>query len=114
MMAGRTPRAARTLIRQVRERLNRKPDSKAGMETAVAVDEPDGLGVHRTFKFDKTASKGLADVLIALDDHRIEMVDEKAGQVVVTFSPGSNADDATDFALDEAAEVVSSLDETAT
>jgi len=112
-MAGRTPRAARTLIRQVRERLNRKPDSKAGMETAVAVDDPDGLGVHRVFSFDKVASKGLADRLEALSDPRIISVGEVGGHVLVTFSPGSNADDATDFRFD-AVDLAAELDEDGT
>lgn len=107
-MAGRTPRAARTLIRQVRERLNRKPDSKAGAETATAVDEPDGLGVHRTFEFDKVASKGLADLLERLDDPRISEVTEEKGVVRVTFTERSAADDSTDFALDDASEVAES------
>jgi hypothetical protein len=108
MMAGRTPRAARTLIRQVREGLNRKPDSKAGAETARAVDEPDGFGVHRTFEFDKVASKGLKDTLEALGDPRIVEVTEEKGHVLVTFSPRTIADDSTDFALDDAAEVTAS------
>lgn len=96
-MAGRTPRAARTLIRQVRESLNRKPDSKAGQETAVAVDEPDGLGVHRTFMFDKVASKALPEGLI--NDPRIIAVTTDKGQVRVTFTGLRKADDASDFDL---------------
>jgi hypothetical protein len=98
------------LIRQVREGLNRKPDSKAGSETAVAVDDPDGFGVHRTFKFDKTASKGLKDRLVALNDPRIAEVHDVGGHVSVTFSPDSIADDSTDFALADADEVAASAD----
>lgn len=109
-MAGRTPRAARTLIRQVREGLNRSPDSKAGAGTASAVDDPDGLGVHRAFKFDKVASKGLFNRLEALHDPRIAEVVESKEQVTVTFVAGTAADDSTDFAFD-AAEEVASTDE---
>lgn len=98
-MAGRTPRAARTLIRQVRESLNRKEDSKAGLETAVPVDEPDGFDVHRTFEFDKTASKGLAEILESRGDPRIIEVTEDKGQVTVVFSGRTIADDGTDFDL---------------
>lgn len=100
----RTARAARTLIRQVRESLNRKPDSKAGAETAVPTDEADGFGVHREYTFDKTASKGLADRLDALNDPRIASVEEKGGQVVVTFVPSTQADDGADFNLSSAEE----------
>jgi hypothetical protein len=101
---GRTPRAARTLIRQVREGLNRKADSKAGSETAVATDEPDGLGAHREFTFDKTASKGLAEKLEAANDPRIAEVREEKGQVVVTFVPSTHADDGAEFDLGRTAE----------
>lgn len=99
---ARAPYAATTLIRQIREGLNRKPDSKAGLETAVPTDDPDGFGVHRSFQFDKTASKGLAERLEALSDPRIVEVVESKGQVTVTFAPGINADDKTEFALGEA------------
>ena len=96
---ARTPRAARTLTRQVRERLNRKPDSKAGAETSVPIDEPDGLGVHRQFLFDKVASKGLADLLTTASDTRIVGVEETKDGVVVTFAPTTIADDDRDFDL---------------
>lgn len=96
----RTARAARTLIRQVRESLNRKSDSAAGAGTAKPTDEPDGLGVHREYTFDKTASKGLADRLNAANDPRISSVEEKGGQVVVTFVASTQADDPADFNLD--------------
>lgn len=96
----RTTLASRTLIRQVREALNRKSDSKAGAETAVPTGEPDGLGVYREYTFDKVASKGLADRLNAANDPRIASVEEKGGQVVVTFTPSTEADDRADFNLD--------------
>lgn len=108
---SRTPRAAKTLINQVRERLNRKPDSKAGLETAVASDEGDGLGVHRAFTFDKTASKGLADLLNTLNDPRIESVSESGGQATVIFSPRTIADDPKTFDLDGAGEALASASE---
>jgi hypothetical protein len=95
----RTTRASRTLIRQVQKSLNRKAETEAGQRTAVPTDEPDGLGVYREYTFDKTASKGLAERLNAAQDPRIASVEEKGGQVVVTFVPSTEADDPAEFDL---------------
>ena len=99
---SRTPLAAKVLTQQVREHLNRKPDSKAGRETAVPDGDPDGLGVVRSLKFDKVASKYLSKVLPHLDDFRITGFDEKAGQVTVHFHTGNLADTRFEFNLADA------------
>lgn len=99
---ARTPYAARTLARQLNERAGRKPDSAVSAGVMEATDDPDGFGVNRTFKFDKTVSKGLADLLNALGDRRISEVSEDKGQVSVTFNSSAVADDRSDFDLDAA------------
>lgn len=100
---SRSPHAAKTLIGQVRGALGRNPDSKAGLETAKAVDEPDGLGVHRAFEFDPVASRLLLKLLPSLDDDRIASYDTsgsgKNEKVTVTFVTGNKADLRTPFPL---------------
>lgn len=93
----RIPHAAKTLIRQAVER---KPQTKATRE-----GEPDGLGVHRTISFNKATSKWLEPLLAELDDPRITGYEVEGGILSVTFSTGIDADDASEFPLDAAAEV---------
>lgn len=104
---ARHPYAARTLAQQVRDHLGRTPDSKAGRDTMVASDDPDGLGVHRTFKFDKVASRRLKDVLTlaTLDDPRIDDVYMRNDHLYVRFSGRTIADSRDPFPLDEAVTV---------
>lgn len=94
----RNPYAAASLLAEVQEQ-----HSKA---TAEPVGDPDGLGVHRTFKFDKTSSKTLVKVLPEIKDTRIASFEEKEGHVLVTFSSGTVADRRGRFALAEARTVV--------
>lgn len=99
---SRTPHAAKELTAQVRDHLGRKPDSKAGRETSAPHGDPDGLGVVRSLKFDKVASKFLSKVLPHLDDPRITGYEEKSGVVTVHFSPRALADDREPFNLVDA------------
>lgn len=101
----RIPHAAKTLAEQVRKHYGRNADSKAGLETATPVGDPDGLGVYRSIQFDKTSSKWLGPVLAELDDPRIEEVTEEKGQVTVRFSHRTLADERHPFPLDDAATV---------
>lgn len=99
---ARLPHAAKTLTKQVREHMRRSEDSKAGMETARPEGDPDGLGVYRALRFDKTSSKWLAKVLEQIDDERIESVETDKGQVVVKFTHRTAADRRDPFPLDDA------------
>lgn len=101
----RLPYAAKTLTEQVRRQLRRSPDSKAGLGTSEPVGDPDGFGVHRSVRFDKTASKWLEKVLPHLDDERIESFEKKDGRVTVHFTGAVTADNRDRFPL-EAAETV--------
>lgn len=96
----RNPYAAAALLAEVQEQ-----HAKASMEP---VGDPDGLGVYRTFKFDKTSSKTLLSILPLLDDPRIESFEDKTGVAVVTFTHRTVADDRRRFALAEARTVVDS------
>jgi len=88
--------AAKALIEQVQAE---KP--KATIENH---GDPDGLGVYRTLKFDKTTSKWLAPLLEVINDPRIDSAEvTDAGYLHVTFVPNRAADDRAQFALDEAA-----------
>ena len=98
---ARIPHAANVLTAQVRDKLHRKPDSKAGAGTSKPSGEPDGLGVYRALEFDRTASKLLSAAKDTLtEDVRIEAVEEDKGVVTVHFSPRPIADNRTEFDLD--------------
>lgn len=103
----RTPHAAKVLIGQVRTSLNRKADSKVGIETGVPAGDPDGLGVYRSVIFDKTASKRLLAAREAVEsDERVESFEVDKGQVTVTFVGSSPLADSRDpFDLTATAEV---------
>jgi regulator of protease activity HflC (stomatin/prohibitin superfamily) len=68
-----------------------------------ALDEGDGFGVHRRFRFDKATSEALKDILdeVADEDVRIEEVENTAHGVVVTFAATGAADDRESFDLAE-------------
>lgn len=104
----RTPHAAHTLTRQVREHLRRNPDSKAGLGTSEPVGDPDGFGVQRSIRFDKTASKWLEKVLPHLGDPRIAGFSTESGRVTVEFVGSTAADFRQDFALADAEVVAES------
>lgn len=95
----RFPHAARTLSDQLGQRYK-----SHSMEPA---DDPDGFGVHRKFKFDKTSSKLLDKVLPHLGDPRIVDHYMRSGSMFIVFSPRTIADQRDEFPLD-AAEVVAS------
>lgn len=89
---------AKVLIAQVQERR-----SKASAEAA---GEPDGLGVHRTIRFDKRTSKWLAPLLEAIEDPRVtDLHTTDAGYLHVTFTHKRDADRRDLFPLDDAAVV---------
>lgn len=77
--------------------------------TVEIADEPDGLDVHRAIKFDEASTKTLRPVLdvIAENDERIESVEQKNKQVVVTFVPDFRADNRDPFDVAGVAEVLS-------
>lgn len=94
----RLPYAAKRLIQQATDA---KPATKA-----KPVDDPDGLGVHRTIQFNKATSTWLKPLLEEMDDPRIASLEvDKGGLLEVTFVATTFADDRTPFAL-EAAEIV--------
>lgn len=90
---ARIPHAARVLIAQTQEKYKRAK--------AEPVGEPDGLDVHRAFRFDKTSSKWLAPILDAIDDVRIVRLYQEKDQLVVEFSDRHIADRAQRFPLTE-------------
>lgn len=94
----RNPYAADDFLSEVREQ-----HAKASAEP---VGDPDGLGVYRTFKFDKTSSKTLLKVLPEISDERIESFEEKTGHALITFTSHTVADRRGRFALAEARTVV--------
>lgn len=94
----RNPYAANTFLAEVQEQ-----HAKA---TAEPVGDPDGFGVFRTFKFDKTSSKTLAKVLPQIKDDRIVGFEVEDGHALVTFSHRTVADRRERFALAEARTVV--------
>lgn len=97
---SRNPYAANDFLAELREQF-----AKA---TAEPVGDPDGLGVYRTFKFDKTSSKTLSRVLEEIVDERIDSFEESEGHVYVTFTSRTVADRRGRFALAEARTVVDS------
>lgn len=91
-MRNRIPYAAKVLTQQVAEQRKKA--------TFEPVDEPDGLGVHRTIKFDKTTSKWLAPLLESISDPRIASAEiTEAGYLHVTFVGSKYADDREPFPL---------------
>lgn len=90
----RIPHAAKTLIEQVQQTNSRAK--------ATTVGEPDGFGVRRSIRFDKTSSKRLARALSVMDDERIAGYEETKEGVVVTFSNRTVADQRHPFPLTEA------------
>ena len=99
-MRSRNPYAAQQFLTELQEK-----HKNAKMEP---VGDPDGFGVQRSFKFDKTSSKTLAKILPELSDERIESFEEKSGAVQVTFTHRPIADRRGRFALSEARTVVES------
>lgn len=98
---ARLPYAAKTLIAQATAR---KPRTKAEPHGDV-----DGLGVHRTIKFNKETSKFLAPLLEQIDDERIEDFEvTEAGYLHVTFVATPDADQRAEFPLSAAEEVAAS------
>lgn len=63
--------------------------------TAKVVGDADGIGFHRSIAFDAATTKWLAPVLEAIEDPRIESVEEKT----VTFVADVRADHATPYNL---------------
>jgi hypothetical protein len=97
---ARLPYAAKQLIKQASEA---KPATKA-----KPVDEPDGLGVHRTVSFNKATSTWLKPLLEEIDDPRIASLEvDKGGLLEVTFVTTIAADDRTPFPLEAAEQVTS-------
>lgn len=103
-MHGRTPHAAKQLRDQINAKLRRDPEGKAAANTMKPAGDPDGLGTFRTFAFDATASKLLAELLPKIDDPRIVDYSEskkgKSSFVEVTFAPGIVADRRDPFPID--------------
>jgi hypothetical protein len=83
----RDPRAATTLIRELRTIV---PDLNA------EADDLDGLGVYRTFRLTSKDFKGLEDVITAVADLRIVSSRSITGGVEVTFSHFPRVADSTD------------------
>ena len=102
---ARLPYAAKQLISQV--------EAEKPKATHEVTDEPDGLNVHRTIKFDKRTSKWLAPLLDQIEDERIaEASLTDAGYLHVTFVAGPVADQRWEFPLADA-ETVHSVNEDA-
>lgn len=103
---ARAPYAARTLHRAV---LDHKP--KATMEE---FGDPDGLGVYRTYRFDKRTSKWLAPLIEQMNDRRITEANlTEAGYLHITFASGPMADFKDKFPLDAAIAVAARAEEVA-
>lgn len=97
---ARLPYAAKVLIGQVKIA---KPKTK----DPETVDEPDGLGVNRTIRFNKTVGKWLAPLLEEAADPRVQTLvgpDDKG--LEVTFVADHRADDKAPFPLEDAAQVL--------
>jgi hypothetical protein len=90
----RVPHAAKTLSRQLGERYKSHTMEPSG--------DPDGIGVHRKVKFDKTSSKFLDKVLPYIDDPRIVNHSMRSGILTVEFSHRTVADQRDVFPLDDA------------
>lgn len=72
-------------------------------------DDPDGLDVYRAIKFDEKSTESLRPVLdvIAENDERIQSVEQRNKQVIVTFVPDFRADSREPFDVAGVAEVLS-------
>lgn len=94
--------ALSTLIRQVEaERKNAEYD----------LGEPDGLGVIRDVKFDKSTSKWLKPLIDVARDSRIADVSSASGRVTVTVVGSIRADTRDEFLLSEVDAVLNPVDE---
>lgn len=99
----RNPYAAKVLHAQVGEL---RPDAEI-----ERYGEPDGLGVYRTFRYDKDTAEWLAPLLRELSDPRITDVNvTDAGYLHVTFASNRLGDIKTPFALEDAEVVMGSAD----
>lgn len=94
---SRLPYAAVTLIAQVAEE---KPRAKV-----EPVGEVDGLGVHRTIRFSKSAAKWLTPLLEEVGDPRVQSLNLTDDGLEVTFVATRLADDKEPFPLTDAAVV---------
>lgn len=97
---ARYPYAAQQLIAQVQDKFKNA--------TAEPDDDPDGLDVHRAFKFNPQSSAWLAPVLdvIVPQDNRIVSSVMRGKNLVVTFTGGNEADLRTEFPLIDVANVL--------
>jgi hypothetical protein len=94
----RDPRAARTLISELEALVS---------DLKVERDDPDGLGVHRTFRLTSATYKGLDDTVHVVADDRITDVTSIGKGVEVTFNHlGRIADNADPFNAADAAETL--------
>jgi hypothetical protein len=94
----RNPRSADQFLAQVQ--------AKYKSATMDAIDEPDGFGVHRSFRFTGAAARYLSKVLPFVDDPRIATFvsdkKNKQDQVTVMFTYRPVADRTEAFPLDAA------------
>jgi len=79
--------------------------------TYEVTGEPDGFGVHREVTFDKETSKWLAPVLQAIEDDRIERMEDRRGKLAVIFVPDARADFDHEYPIDEVIAVFEEGDE---
>jgi hypothetical protein len=82
--------AAKQLIKQV---------TAARDEVEVTNGDPDGLGVIREIKFDKSTSRWLWSKMKDRLDPRIASGQNKGGVLTLVFRTGPTADDKTPFDL---------------
>lgn len=80
----RLPRAGEQLIRDVRQV---HPDVQYEI-----VGDADGLGTHRSVRFDTDSAPGLSAVLETIGDPRIASVDWEGSSLTVTFVADHRAD----------------------
>lgn len=90
------PRGAEQLTRQVTEYED---------ATYEVSGEPDGFGVHREIVFDEATSKWLAPVLTAIEDERIERMEDRSGQLAVIFVGDTRADFDDEYPIDDVLDV---------
>lgn len=99
----RSPYAHRTLLGQVQQMYK--------SAKAEPIDQPDGFGVHRAFRFSKATTRHLSNHIDALStDPRITFVESTEKGVVVVYTGRTTADLRHSFQL---AQVGNSGDETA-
>lgn len=98
----RIARSLSTLIRQVEtERKN----------TEYELGDPDGIGVVRDVKFDKSTSKWLKPLIDVARDNRIANVSHTGGQTTVTVVADPRADSRDNFLLTEVEQILEPEDE---